>query len=337
MTRTQRLVVLRALGLGDLCTAVPALRALRRAFWDLEMVVMAPYWQRPILEVVGADRVVDVRSLDRELPRIGDVDLAVNLHGSGPRSTDLLRALDPARLLAFRRGSFHRGLLDPGAFVGGSRSPTWVDHEHDRLRWCLLLRHWSIDADPADLRLPRPDPGDHVGHVVVHPGAASAARRWPADRFAEVVRMMRRRGRDVVLTGVGSERPLCRQVLDLCRGIEHRGSLSDLAGRTSIEQLAATIAHARLVISNDTGVAHLASAYGVPSVVLFGPTPPSEWGPPDGPHRALWAGRSGDPHGTTVDPGLLDITVDQVIAAASSLDGSAGRSTVNDVDDDLRP
>jgi ADP-heptose:LPS heptosyltransferase len=61
-------------------------------------------------------------------------------------------------------------------------------------------------------------------------------------------------------------------------------------------------------------VAHLATAYGVASVVLFGPTAPAEWGPPPGrAHRGLWAGRRGDPHGATPDPGLLAIRVDDVI------------------------
>jgi ADP-heptose:LPS heptosyltransferase len=90
-----------------------------------------------------------------------------------------------------------------------------------------------------------------------------------------------------------------------------------LAGETDLLGLAATIAHAGRVVCGDTGVAHLATAYGTPSVVLFGPTPPSEWGPPpDRPrHQALWAGGRGDPHADTPDPGLLAITVQDVLDA----------------------
>jgi ADP-heptose:LPS heptosyltransferase len=71
------------------------------------------------------------------------------------------------------------------------------------------------------------------------------------------------------------------------------------------------VAGAALVLCGDTGIAHLATALGTPSVVLFGPVPPSLWGPPpDRPqHVALWA----DPDG------LLDLTVDQVLAAAGRL------------------
>ena len=71
------------------------------------------------------------------------------------------------------------------------------------------------------------------------------------------------------------------------------------------------------MICGDTGVAHVATALGRPSVVLFGPVSPAQWGPPpERPqHIALWAGRTGDPHGRTVDPGLLEIGVDDVIEA----------------------
>ena len=70
---------------------------------------------------------------------------------------------------------------------------------------------------------------------------------------------------------------------------------------------------------------HLATALGTPSVVLFGPTDPARWGPPEaGPHRVLWAGRTGDPHGDRPDPGLLTITVDEVARAVASLTRGGG-------------
>jgi ADP-heptose:LPS heptosyltransferase len=74
------------------------------------------------------------------------------------------------------------------------------------------------------------------------------------------------------------------------------------------------------VLSADTGVAHLATALGRPSVVLFGPVSPAEWGPPAGPrHLALWSGRLGDPHSDRPDPGLLEIGTREVEAALDAL------------------
>jgi ADP-heptose:LPS heptosyltransferase len=90
-----------------------------------------------------------------------------------------------------------------------------------------------------------------------------------------------------------------------------------LAGATDLRLLAAIVASAERVLSADTGIAHLATAFRTPSVTLFGPTPPALWGPPPQrpQHVALWAGRRGDPHGTEPDPGLLEIEPATVLAA----------------------
>jgi ADP-heptose:LPS heptosyltransferase len=70
----------------------------------------------------------------------------------------------------------------------------------------------------------------------------------------------------------------------------------------------------------DTGVAHLATALGKPSVVLFGPTPPALWGPPSaGRHTVLWKGRASDPFADRPAPGLLAIQPAEVTRALSAL------------------
>jgi ADP-heptose:LPS heptosyltransferase len=121
----------------------------------------------------------------------------------------------------------------------------------------------------------------------------------------------------VVVTGDPSERELAVRVAELA-GL---GGAAVLAGRTSLAQFAAAIAHAGRVVSGDTGAAHLATAFGTPSVVLFGPVSPAQWGPPAGDprHRALWAGHEGDPHAAVVDRGLLEITVADVLRALDRL------------------
>jgi ADP-heptose:LPS heptosyltransferase len=152
---------------------------------------------------------------------------------------------------------------------------------------------------------------------VVHPGAASPARRWPVERWAAVARRELDAGRDVVVTGSVAEVPLA------CAVAASAGLDADhvLAGRTDVLELAGVVAAAGRVVCGDTGVAHLATALGTPSVVLFGPVPPSEWGPPPNrrQHRALWAGRRGDPHSGAPDGGLLAIGVDDVTMALASV------------------
>jgi ADP-heptose:LPS heptosyltransferase len=156
-----------------------------------------------------------------------------------------------------------------------------------------------------------------TGAAIVHPGAAFPGRRWPADRFAAVARHLADTGHDVRITGGPGEGELARSVADAA------GLADDavLAGRTTSLELAALIAAARVVVSGDTGVAHLATAYRRPSVVLFGPVSPALWGPPvRAQHVVLWHGDGrGDPWGTELDPALARITVDEVTAALDAL------------------
>jgi ADP-heptose:LPS heptosyltransferase len=308
-----RALVYRAIGLGDLLTGVPALRALRRALPGHEIVLAAPGSQRPLVDLVDAvDRLIPTAELEPVQWEGPPPDVGVDLHGNGPASRDLVRALAPGRLIAF-------GVTTP-----------WDGAEHERARWCRLVTDaYDVAADPDDVLLPSPPPSPlppHLaGAVVVHPGAASGSRRWPVERFAAVAAALAAVGELVVITGSPDEAALAERVRHLAGLSPH----AVLAGRTDLGQLAALVADARLVIAGDTGLAHVASAYATGSVLLFGPTPPSRWGPPPGPHTVLWHGNgAGDPHAADPDPALLAITVEEVLAAASDLlrSGRAVRS-----------
>jgi ADP-heptose:LPS heptosyltransferase len=317
------LLALRALNLGDLLVAVPALRALRRARPEHRIVLATPRSLSPVAELSGA--------VDELLPTTGPAglcwdrpapDLAVNLHGTGPQSHRALDATSPWERIGLRSRGW------PG--------PDWADlagrHAHERERWCALLEHHGIPADPADLRLPPPAHvrvGRPGAPVLVHPGARFGAKRWPAQRFGELAAALSRAGHPVVVTGTAGERELACAVAGAAGLADSRV----LAGRTDLTQLSALVAGAALVISGDTGIAHLASAFGTPSVALFGPVGPAQWGPPaDGPHVTLGDAtvRRGDPFADDPDPALLAVGVGDVLrsaAAAQALGPRAGRLT----------
>jgi len=284
-------LVLRALGIGDLATAVPALRALRAAYPTARLSLAAPAWLRPLADLTGAvDRVVPTTGLAAPPRQVPPPAVAVNLHGRGPQSHRLLTKLRPERLLAFRCERYLDG-------------PQWTEDEHEVARWCRLLDWYGIPAHAGDLDLHPPAVAASVPDAtIVHPGSTSAQRRWPPRRFADVARALEGDGHHVVLTGGPGERELALSVA------RDAGLPADrvLAGHTDLAALAALVASARLVVSGDTGVGHLATGYGVPSVVLFGPVPPKWWGPPaDRPwHRALYHGDS-----------LFTIDVAEVLAA----------------------
>ena len=300
-----RVVVLRALGLGDLLTAVPALRGLRQAHPGAHVSLAMPAPLGDLALLSGAvDEVVDTAPLAPLAAHLHRADLAVNLHGRGPQSTALLAATSPRRLVAYGVTS------------------AWRADEHEVARWCRLVAEAGAPADPRALALPPPQtPPPVPGAVLVHPGAALPSRLWPVDRWATVVRGLVGRGAPVVLTGSAVERDRALRVAELS-GLPEEAVL---AGRTRPLELAGLVESARLLVSVDTGVAHLATAYGTPSVVLFGPTDPSLWGPPaDRPqHRVLWAGRVGDNCADEVDPGLLMLTPQDVLDAVAPEDLTA--------------
>jgi lipopolysaccharide heptosyltransferase II len=106
--------------------------------------------------------------------------------------------------------------------------------------------------------------------VVVHPGASAASRRYPAEQFARAARLVAERTAcRMVLTGSAEEAPLVEGI----RSYVQHGAVS-LAGQLSLAELGALIALARLLISNNTGPAHIAAAVGTPVVDLYALTNP---------------------------------------------------------------
>ncbi|WP_040790919.1 glycosyltransferase family 9 protein [Nocardia paucivorans] len=298
-------LVLQARGLGDLLTAVPALRALRRNRPNDHLVLAAPPRLRAIVDLIATVDDMAPITVPNSLRWDGPApDLAVNLHGPGTTALVELVKTGARRILSYRNPAFPE---IPG--------PEWQADRHLIDRWCHLLEFDGIGADRRNLGLVPPvATTSHRGSVVVHIGAGAAARRWPGDRFAAVIRHLLVLGREVVVTGDEFER-------DRALDIAARAGLSVervLAGEQNLIELAATVAEAALVLCGDTGVAHLATAFGTRTVQLFGPTPPSQVGPPPhllGRHEVLWANRTGDREADTPDPGLLRIGVGEVIAA----------------------
>jgi len=153
--------------------------------------------------------------------------------------------------------------------------------------------------------------------VLLHPGASAAARRYPAERYGAVARLLTERGWPALVTGVERERDLVDTV------VAAAPLARPLVGGTTLAEYAALVEAARLVVCNDTLPMHLADTLGTPEVVLFAGTDDEEqWRPRDTPAHLLRRPTPCHPcylFACPIGQPCLDITPEEVVAAAEDM------------------
>ena len=299
MRACTRIGVVRALhGLGDMLCAVPALQALRRAHPQAHITLIGLPDGEWLLQRFG--KVFDALMpfpgfpgvpehpyssdrLARFLRRVQQqpFDLAIQMHGSGV-VTNVFTAMLGARSAA--------GLYLPGNFrPRPGRFFPYPQHGPEASRWLHLTTQLGCPNDGDALAFPvsaedraalraHATLGNLVEsrYVVIHPGARDPARRWPSDRFARVADALADQGYRIVLTGTVSERESACAV-----SAAMRADPVNAAGETSLGVAAALLERAALLVTNDTGISHLAAALRTPSVIVFVDSDPDRWAPPD--------------------------------------------------------
>jgi len=188
-----------------------------------------------------------------------------------------------------------------------STSPQQLQHQAEI--YFDLARAIGLSADHPRMRFVTTQeerqtiPPDTRLRVAVFPGGGSnpgmelTAKRWPLERYHEMVyKLVNERNAHVLLIGGPDDKALTSALLD---GLDvPAGTITNLAGKTSFGELAAYIEASALFIGNDSSPMHLAAAVGTPVIAIFGPTSPQEYGPypPDDPkHIALWHNPKGQP------------------------------------------
>jgi ADP-heptose:LPS heptosyltransferase len=295
----RRIALFRALQLGDLLCAVPALRAVRNGFPDAEITLIGLPWAAQFVRRFArlVDRFVefpgfpglperepDINALPRFLAdaQAARYDLAIQMHGRGDLTNSIVAALGANAMAGFCPPGGH--CPDPLRFLPWPESGTEIHR-------CIALTDFLGLARAGDrLEFPFEDgeiaQGDALlarhrlasqRFVCVHPGARLYTRRWPSEYFATVAQDIVRRGFPVVLTGSSEEALITRRI---ARALP-ADSFVDLAGHTELGVFAAVLRHARLLVANDTGVSHVAAALRVPSIVVCCGADPHRFAPLD--------------------------------------------------------
>lgn len=300
----ERIAVLRALMLGDLLCAVPAWRALRRAWPRARITLIGLPWARTLAERLGClDDFIEWPGhpgLPEAAPQPGAwpaflrqvrarrFDLALQMHGSGEIVNPLVAGFGARHSAGFAGPLAWRPPADAALY------PDWPDSGHEIERLLALTDHLGLPRQGTGLEFPLQE-GDRQAlralwpqadarpYVGVHAGSQWPSRRWAPRRYARVADTLARRGCTVVLTGSAAEAGLVAEVRAAMREPAH-----DLCGRTTLWTLGALIERARLLVCNDTGPSHIAAALRVPSVVVSCGSDTARWSPRDaGRHPVL--------------------------------------------------
>ena len=289
-----RIAVIRLRSLGDCVLTTPSLALLKAHRGDLRIAVVVEPRFAGIFE--GNPDVDDILP-----PQIGSLmrfrpTLALNLHG-GTRSIALACASGAVIRAGFghHRYSFVYTHKIPRAqqILGEERPVHTAEHIASAMFWMGVPRHPIPRAKLASSKLPEFVRG---GYVVLHPFASEPSKTWPAQRFLAVAAHLR--------TALDLEPVFVAGPEDETSAFE---SFRVWQG-APLNELKNLMAGAQIFIGNDSGPAHIAAAFGVPVVAIFGAS-----------NAVTWAPWRTDARVLTSPGGIEGIEVSEAIAAIEAL------------------
>ena len=252
-----RIAVIRLRSMGDCVLTTPALALLKAYRPDLQV--------RVVVEPRFAGVFEDNPDVDEISPRVGRrVDLALNLHG-GTRSMWMTLTSDAKFGVGFGHhrfsGIYSQQIPRAQEILGEERPVHTAEHLASAMFWLGVPRAEIPRAKLVASRRP-----DYPPYLVMHPFAAMAEKTWPRERFIEVAGRLQSAGLEPMIVAGPADDTAPFSRFQVIRN-------------PPLSALKSLMSGADLFIGNDSGPAHVAAAFGIPVVVLFGPSDPVAWAP----------------------------------------------------------
>lgn len=285
-------LVVRLRSIGDTVLATPSLYALKRFLPQARVDILLEDWVAPVLDGLACvDNIITLKRgsttsrarVARQLRSLR-YDVAYNLHG-GTTATLLTRASGAKRRVGYATYQYSR------LYTHLAPSPLllWKRDKTHSVEQQLALLGWTgvpvTDRPPTQLavtgqaaasvaaRLHEAGLSEQTPFALIHPAAAFATKQWAAEKFARVAEHLAARGLAVVVITAPNEGQLAAELK--ANASVPLKSFSDL----SLPEVTALAARARLFVGNDSGIAHIAAAVGLPAVVIFGSSNRAHWSP----------------------------------------------------------
>jgi heptosyltransferase-2 len=293
----KRIIIVRMDRVGDVVLSTPAIKAVRDAYPDSRIAVLVrPYAREVVDGNPYIDEVITYDKSGKEKSLLGKVRFIAELKNKKFDLAIILHPKNSSHILAYLAGIPKRLGYDKklGILLTKKIPHTkqyGLKHEIDYVLG--LLRYIGIEGSDRNLCMPvsRPSeerikdlfdkngvsPNDPV--ITIHPAASCRSRRWALERFAKTSDLLSQKyGARIVIVSGPDDKMIGGKVAELMKS-----KPLNLAGKTSISDLASILRRSRLLISNDSGPVHISCAVGTPVIAIFSRKDrgisPERWGP----------------------------------------------------------
>jgi ADP-heptose:LPS heptosyltransferase len=290
----KKIIIFRALQLGDMLCIIPAVKALKNAYPHAQITLACMPWAKSFTERFNhyfdeflwfpgypglPEQPIDAAEFSWFLEHVQRLhyDLALQMQGNGSIVNPMIELFG---------ASYTAGFYKPDDYKpNDDYFMEYPDYGSEIERHIKLMEFLGIQSQGTDLEFPltESDLAEYEalqlnlkpkGYVCIHPGSRGAWRQWPTQHFARIADYCISCGLEAVITGTKDEAGIAAEVI---AQMQHQPI--NVAGKTSLGAMGVLINNAYALVSNCTGVSHMAAAFKTPSIVISMDGEPERWGP----------------------------------------------------------